>query len=72
MLVPIMDPGLSLLRSPRLTALSCQTNEHARKQRKRKEREKKRGGGYERGGMRERDLKIGERILIRKSSERGR
>lgn len=33
---------------------------------------KKRGGGYERGGMRERDLKIGERILIRKSSERGR
>lgn len=43
----------SLLRSPRLTALSCQTNEHARKQGKRKEREEKeRGGGYERSGMR--------------------
>lgn len=49
MLVPIMDPGLSLLRSPRLTALSCQTNEHARKQRK---SGRKWGGGcYERSGM---------------------
>lgn len=48
MLAPIMDPGLSLLCSLRLTALSCQTNEHARKHKKRKEREEKGGWG---GGL---------------------
>jgi len=39
-----MDPGLSHLPPPRLTALSCQTNEHAGEQRERREREGMRGG----------------------------
>lgn len=60
----------SLLRSPRLTALSCQTNEHARKHRK----EKRAGGKRERGWLwkrrNERDCEIRGRILIREWSER--
>lgn len=62
----------SLLRSPRLTALSCQTNEHARKQRKEKRAGgKKRDGGWLWKRQNERDCEIRGRILIREWSERG-
>lgn len=71
MLAPIMDLGLSLtscLCSLRLTTFSCQTNEHARKQ---KAEEKKGGGGavmVMKKAEWEGDCEIPGRILVREES----